>query len=49
MFQIDFKDGDGNSNHKWNGIMLVNSYLVDNRYYEFTSLSGLISVKVNRN
>lgn len=33
---IDFKDGDGNTNHKFNGLVLeVNSLLVDDHYYEF--------------
>ncbi len=46
--QIDFKDGDGNSNHKFNGIILeVNSYLVDNRYYEFTITGQGNFCKVN--
>lgn len=34
--QIDFKDHEGNSNHKFNGVITeVNSSLVDEHYYEF--------------
>lgn len=33
---IDFKDGEGNSNHSFKGVILeVNSSLVDDRFYEF--------------
>lgn len=46
--QIDFKDGEGNSNHKFNGIILeVNSFLVDNQYYEFNITGQGLFCKVN--
>ncbi|MBK7098623.1 MAG: hypothetical protein IPH58_10055 [Sphingobacteriales bacterium] len=46
--QIDFKDGAGNSNHKFNGIILeVNSFLVDNQYYEFSITGKGSFCKVN--
>lgn len=38
--QIEFKDGDGNTNHKFKGIVLqVNSSLSDDHFYEF-NISG---------
>ena len=46
--QIDFKDGSGNSNHKFIGVVLeVNSLLVDQHYYEFHITGSGAFCKVN--
>lgn len=46
--QLDFKDGDGNTNHKFNGIILeVNSSIVDDQYYEFHITGSGDFCKVN--
>ena len=45
---IEFKDGEGKSNHKFNGVVLeVNSSMVDEHHYEFYITGSGIFCKVN--
>ncbi len=46
--QIDFQDGNGNSKHKFAGLVMeVNSTLIDDQFYEFYITGSGIFCKVN--